>query len=156
MLRDRAARYVGKPSVFDAFISHEDEVRHPALPSPRARVRRGRTWRARAHALAAAGCSRGHDGVVVQVTHLPPGASVLASNAFTAIQAVSVNRGGGDFWAVQVCGCVGGWPTLPPWAGGRWGRRARARARTHGHMPLLSACCCYSTTRSMTCTSSRD
>ena len=73
-------RYVGKPSVFDAFISHEDEVR---AGSPRRVPRRVER-------------SRG------QVTHLPPGASVLASNAFTAVQSVAVSLAGGDFWAVQV------------------------------------------------------
>jgi GMP synthase (glutamine-hydrolysing) len=52
--------YVGKPSVFDAFISHEDEV-----------------------------------------THLPPGATRLAGNAFTNVQAVAVTYRGGTLWAVQ-------------------------------------------------------
>ncbi len=52
--------YAGKPNVFDAFISHEDEV-----------------------------------------THLPPGAVLLASNAFTLVQAVAVTHKGGSFWAVQ-------------------------------------------------------
>lgn len=52
--------YAGKPSVFDAFISHEDEV-----------------------------------------THLPPGASSLAGNAFTRVQAVAVTHRGGTLWAVQ-------------------------------------------------------
>ncbi len=52
--------YVGKPSVFDAFISHEDEV-----------------------------------------THLPPGAVNLASNAFSNVQAVAVTHRGGTIWAVQ-------------------------------------------------------
>ncbi len=52
--------YTGKPSVFDAFISHEDEV-----------------------------------------THLPPGAINLASNAFTAVQAVCITHKGGIMWAVQ-------------------------------------------------------
>jgi GMP synthase (glutamine-hydrolysing) len=52
--------YTGKPSVFDAFISHEDEI-----------------------------------------THLPPGAVSLASNAFTHVQAVSVTHRGGTLWAVQ-------------------------------------------------------
>lgn len=52
--------YIGKPSVFDAFISHEDEV-----------------------------------------THLPPGALNLASNAFTTVQAVAINHRGGTLWAVQ-------------------------------------------------------
>ena len=52
--------YIGKASVFDAFISHEDEI-----------------------------------------THLPPGAQNLASNAFTQVQAVSVTHRGGTLWAVQ-------------------------------------------------------
>ncbi len=52
--------YVGKPGVFDAFISHVDEV-----------------------------------------THLPPGALVLAGNSFSAAQAVCVNHGNGTFWAPQ-------------------------------------------------------
>jgi GMP synthase (glutamine-hydrolysing) len=52
--------YAGKPSVFDAFISHVDEI-----------------------------------------THLPPGAVLLASNAFTHIQAVAVTHKGGIFWAIQ-------------------------------------------------------
>ncbi|RMD62188.1 MAG: type 1 glutamine amidotransferase [Alphaproteobacteria bacterium] len=52
--------YTGKKSVFDAFISHEDEV-----------------------------------------THLPPGASVLASNDFCRVQAVSVVHKGGVFWGLQ-------------------------------------------------------
>lgn len=52
--------YTGKISVFDAFISHEDEI-----------------------------------------THLPPGAISLASNAFCSVQAVSVTHKGGTFWAVQ-------------------------------------------------------
>jgi GMP synthase (glutamine-hydrolysing) len=52
--------YVGKPTVFDAFISHDDEV-----------------------------------------THLPPGAECLASNAYTRLQAVSVHHRGGLLWAVQ-------------------------------------------------------
>lgn len=52
--------YTGKPGVFDAFISHEDEV-----------------------------------------THLPPGAVCLASNAFTNVQAVAVTWRGGTMWAVQ-------------------------------------------------------
>lgn len=52
--------YTGKSSVFDAFISHEDEI-----------------------------------------THLPPGAISLASNAFCSTQAVSVTHKGGNFWAVQ-------------------------------------------------------
>ena len=52
--------YDGKIGVFDAFISHVDEV-----------------------------------------THLPPGAVLLASNAFSTVQAVAVNHQGGTFWAVQ-------------------------------------------------------
>ena len=52
--------YVGKASVFDAFISHVDEV-----------------------------------------THLPPGGVLLASNAFTHVQAVSVVHKGGTFWGLQ-------------------------------------------------------
>ena len=52
--------YAGKASVFDAFISHVDEV-----------------------------------------THLPPGGVLLASNAFTHVQAVSVVHKGGTFWGLQ-------------------------------------------------------
>ena len=52
--------YTGKASVFDAFISHEDEI-----------------------------------------THLPPGALHLASNAFTRVQAVSITHRGGTLWALQ-------------------------------------------------------
>jgi len=52
--------YAGKPNVFDAFISHEDEV-----------------------------------------THLPPGAVLLASNAFTTVQAAAVTHKGGTCWALQ-------------------------------------------------------
>ncbi|TCS63434.1 type 1 glutamine amidotransferase [Varunaivibrio sulfuroxidans] len=52
--------YVGKPSVFDGFISHVDEI-----------------------------------------THVAPGTQVLASNAFTRVQAVSVNYARGTFWSVQ-------------------------------------------------------
>jgi GMP synthase (glutamine-hydrolysing) len=52
--------YFGKSSVFDAFISHVDEI-----------------------------------------THLPPGAVLLASNAFTHVQAVAVTHRGGAFWGVQ-------------------------------------------------------
>lgn len=52
--------YDGKIGVFDAFISHVDEV-----------------------------------------THLPPGAVLLASNAFSTVQAVAVTHRGGAFWAVQ-------------------------------------------------------
>jgi GMP synthase (glutamine-hydrolysing) len=52
--------YFGKSSVFDAFISHVDEI-----------------------------------------THLPPGAVLLASNAFTHVQAVAVTHKGGVFWGLQ-------------------------------------------------------
>jgi GMP synthase (glutamine-hydrolysing) len=52
--------YEGKPSVFDAFISHEDEV-----------------------------------------THLPPGATSLASNWWTRHQAVTVSFKGSTFWGLQ-------------------------------------------------------
>lgn len=52
--------YDGKTNVFDAFISHEDEI-----------------------------------------THLPPGAVLLASNAFSYVQAVAVTHKGGTCWAVQ-------------------------------------------------------
>ncbi len=52
--------YRGKPRVFDAFISHEDEV-----------------------------------------TTLPEGAELLASNAFTRVQAVSVRHRDGVFWGLQ-------------------------------------------------------
>jgi GMP synthase (glutamine-hydrolysing) len=52
--------YTGKPSVFDAFISHVDEV-----------------------------------------THLPPGAVVLAGNAYTRVQAATVHHGRGVFWGLQ-------------------------------------------------------
>ena len=52
--------YHGKPAVFDAFISHDDEV-----------------------------------------THLPPGAVCLASNAYTRVQAVAITHQGGTLWAVQ-------------------------------------------------------
>jgi len=52
--------YTGKPDVFDAFISHDDEV-----------------------------------------THLAPGVISLAGNAFTSVQAVTVNHGPGSMWAVQ-------------------------------------------------------
>lgn len=52
--------FAGKPNVFDAFISHEDEV-----------------------------------------TQLPAGAVLLASNSFTTVQAVAVTHNGGTFWAVQ-------------------------------------------------------
>jgi len=52
--------FAGKPTVFDAFISHVDEI-----------------------------------------THLPPGAVMLASNSFTHVQAVSVAHGPGTFWGLQ-------------------------------------------------------
>jgi GMP synthase (glutamine-hydrolysing) len=52
--------YAGKANVFDAFISHVDEI-----------------------------------------THLPAGAVLLASNAFTHMQAVSVTHKGGQFWGLQ-------------------------------------------------------
>ena len=52
--------YEGKPSVFDSFISHDDEI-----------------------------------------THLPPGAVVLATNAWTQVQAVSVSHLGTQFWGLQ-------------------------------------------------------
>jgi GMP synthase (glutamine-hydrolysing) len=52
--------YQGKAGVFDAFISHVDEV-----------------------------------------TELPPGAVLLASNDFTRVQSVSVTWNGGVFWGLQ-------------------------------------------------------
>ncbi len=52
--------YEGKASVFDAFISHVDEI-----------------------------------------THLPAGSVLLASNAFTHVQAVAVTHQGGQFWGLQ-------------------------------------------------------
>lgn len=52
--------YIGKSNVFDAFISHVDEI-----------------------------------------THLPSGSVLLASNAFTHVQAVSVTHKGGMFWGLQ-------------------------------------------------------
>ncbi|NQV47809.1 MAG: type 1 glutamine amidotransferase [Rhodospirillaceae bacterium] len=52
--------YIDKANVFDAFISHVDEI-----------------------------------------THMPTGSSVLASNAFTRVQAVSVVYKGGVFWSPQ-------------------------------------------------------
>jgi len=52
--------YEGKKTVFDAFISHDDEI-----------------------------------------THVPPGGVVLASNDFTQVQAVSVTHQGGNFWGLQ-------------------------------------------------------
>jgi GMP synthase (glutamine-hydrolysing) len=38
---------------------------------------------------------------VDEITHLPPGAVLLASNAFTHIQAVAVSHKGGQFWGLQ-------------------------------------------------------
>jgi len=52
--------YRDKKSVFDGWISHDDEI-----------------------------------------THLPPGAILLASNDFTRVQSVAVNYLGGTFWALQ-------------------------------------------------------
>jgi len=52
--------YTGKKSVFDAFISHDDEI-----------------------------------------THLPSGATLLAGNDYTRVQAVSVIHKGGEFWGLQ-------------------------------------------------------
>ena len=52
--------YRDKKGVFDAWISHDDEI-----------------------------------------THLPSGAQILASNDFTQVQAVSVTYRGGDFWGLQ-------------------------------------------------------
>lgn len=52
--------YTGKADVFDAFISHDDEV-----------------------------------------THLAPGVVSLAGNAFTAVQAVTIEHGPGTMWSVQ-------------------------------------------------------
>ena len=52
--------YIGKANVFDAFISHVDEI-----------------------------------------THLPPGAVLLSSNAFTHVQSVSIVHRGGVFWGLQ-------------------------------------------------------
>ena len=36
-----------------------------------------------------------------EVTHLPPDAQILAGNAFTRVQALTVNHANGSFWAVQ-------------------------------------------------------
>ena len=36
-----------------------------------------------------------------EVTHLPPGAEVLAGNAFTRVQALSIHHGNGMFWGLQ-------------------------------------------------------
>ncbi len=52
--------YIGKKTVFDAFISHDDEI-----------------------------------------THLPPGAVLLASNDHSTVQAVAVVHKGGHFWGLQ-------------------------------------------------------
>ncbi|MEE8189655.1 MAG: type 1 glutamine amidotransferase [Kiloniellales bacterium] len=52
--------YSGKKSVFDAFISHDDEV-----------------------------------------THLPPGGLLLASNDHTQVQSLAVTHEGGVFWGLQ-------------------------------------------------------
>ena len=52
--------YTGKYSVFDAWISHDDEI-----------------------------------------THLPSGGVLLASNRFTRVQSVSVTHKGGVFWGLQ-------------------------------------------------------
>jgi GMP synthase (glutamine-hydrolysing) len=52
--------YTGKKSVFDAFISHDDEI-----------------------------------------THLPPGGVLLASNGHTQVQSVAVTHKGGAFWGLQ-------------------------------------------------------
>jgi GMP synthase (glutamine-hydrolysing) len=52
--------YTGKKSVFDGFISHDDEV-----------------------------------------THLPAGGVLLASNAYTHVQALAVTHEGGEFWSLQ-------------------------------------------------------
>lgn len=52
--------YRGKKTIFDAWISHDDEI-----------------------------------------TQLPPGAQILASNDFTHVQAVSVTHKGGTFWGLQ-------------------------------------------------------
>jgi GMP synthase (glutamine-hydrolysing) len=52
--------YNGKKSVFDAWISHDDEI-----------------------------------------THLPPGGVLLASNDWTRMQSVAVTHKGGQFWGLQ-------------------------------------------------------
>ena len=52
--------YTGKKAVFDAWISHEDEI-----------------------------------------TQLPPGAQLLASNEWTHVQSVAVTHKGGVFWGLQ-------------------------------------------------------
>ena len=52
--------YFGKRSVFDAYISHDDEI-----------------------------------------THLPPGGVMLASNTWTHVQSVAVTHNGGVFWGLQ-------------------------------------------------------
>jgi GMP synthase (glutamine-hydrolysing) len=38
---------------------------------------------------------------VDEVTHLPPGAELLATNDFTEVQAIAVDHQAGSFWAVQ-------------------------------------------------------
>jgi len=38
---------------------------------------------------------------VDEITHLPPGGVLLASNAFTHVQAVAVSHKGGQFWGLQ-------------------------------------------------------
>ncbi len=52
--------YRSKKAVFDAWISHDDEI-----------------------------------------THMPPGGQILASNDFTHVQSVSVTHEGGTFWGLQ-------------------------------------------------------
>ena len=52
--------YFGKKTVFDAFISHDDEI-----------------------------------------THLPPGGVLLASNDHSMVQSVAVSHKGGTFWGLQ-------------------------------------------------------
>ena len=52
--------YFGKKTVFDAFISHDDEI-----------------------------------------THLPPGGVLLASNDHSVVQSVAVTHKGGTFWGLQ-------------------------------------------------------
>ncbi len=36
-----------------------------------------------------------------EITHLPPGAVVLASNAFSRVQALAISQGDGRFWGLQ-------------------------------------------------------
>lgn len=43
----------------------------------------------------------GYTSHVDEITHLPPGAVHLASNAFTRVQAVAVSHGEGVFWGLQ-------------------------------------------------------